>query len=226
MAKKKISRKELLKKEDEFVSFSNRAYQYILAHSRQFQYAIISLAIILICIAGVSLYIRHINKKALAAYNSAYQSMVADADIREDAIQKSIEEIDRLLKDYGWTKFATLALPQLAYIKFGQGKYDEAISLYQKYLGKDKSNSIYRLMSYFGLSATYEAKKDYQTSIAYLKKIVDNENNLLREEAMFSLGRVYALTGNMKKSKDIFKEFVNQFKDSELVPLARANMAR
>lgn len=228
MAKKKISRQELLKNEDEFISFSNRAYQYLSAHARQFQYAAISILVIAVIIAGVSFYVRHINNKALDAYNIAYKSLIADAhaDISENAIQKSVEEMEKLLKKYGWTKFATLALPQLAYIKFGQGKYDEAISLYEAYLDKDKSDSIYRLMSYFGLSAAYEAKKDYQSSIDYLTKIVDNENNLLKEEAMFSLGRIYGLAGNMQKSKDIFKEFVNQFKDSQLLPLAKANMAK
>jgi len=226
--KKKITRKELLKKEDEFISLSTRAFQYVSAHAKQIQYLILSLMIIIVIVIGINLYFRHLNKKALAAYNLAYKNLVSDfsPDIKEDNIKKSIEELDKLIKKYGWTKMATLAIPQLAYLKFGQGKYDEAISLYQTYLKRDKSGSIYRSMAHFGLAAAYEAKGEHQSAIRHLKKIVDDKNNFLKEDAMFSLGRVYALSGQPEMSKKTFKDFVNQFKGSPLVPLAKANLKK
>lgn len=228
MAKKRVTRKELLKKDDEFISLSNRFFQYVSTHTKQLQYLIVSLMIIIAIVIGISLYFKHLNKKALAAYNLAYNNLVSDSspDIKEDTINKSIEELDRLIKKYGWTKMATLAIPQLAYLKFGQGKYDEAISLYQTYLKKDKSGFIYRSMAHFGLAAAYEAKSEHQSAIRHLKKIIDDENNFLKEEAMFSLGRIYALSGQREMSKEIFTDFVNQFKESPLLPLAKANLAK
>jgi tetratricopeptide (TPR) repeat protein len=228
MAKKKTTRKELLKKDDEFISLSNRFFLYVSAHKKQIQYIAVSVMIIIAIVIGISLYFKHLNKKSLAAYNLAYTNLVSDStsNITEDAINKSIEELDSLIKKYGWTKMATLAIPQLAYLKFGQGKYDEAISLYQTYLKKDESASIYHLMTHFGLAAAYEAKSEYQSAIQHLKKIIDDENNFLKEEAMFSLGRLYALSGQQEMSKKAFKDFVNQFKESPLVPLAKANLAK
>jgi predicted negative regulator of RcsB-dependent stress response len=228
MAKKKTTRKELLKKDDEFISLSNRFFLYVSAHKKQIQYIAVSVMIIIAIVIGISLYFKHLNKKSLAAYNLAYTNLVSDStsNITEDAINKSIEELDSLIKKYGWTKMATLAIPQLAYLKFGQGKYDEAISLYQTYLKKDKSASIYHLMTHFGLAAAYEAKSEHKSAIQHLKEIIDNENNFLREEAMFSLGRLYALSGQQEMSKETFKNFVNQFKESPLVPLAKANLAK
>ena len=228
MAKKKTTRKELLKKDDEFISLSTRFFQYVSTHGKQIQYLAVSVMIIIAIVIGISLYFKHLNKKSLAAYNLAYTNLVSDSssDISEDTINKSIEELDSLIKKYGWTKMATLAIPQLAYLKFGQGKYDEAISLYQTYLKKDKSISIYYLMTHFGLAAAYEAKSEHQSAIRHLKKIIDDENNFLKEEAMFSLGRLYALSGQQEMSKETFKDFVNQFKESPLVPLAKANLAK
>ncbi|HUV60198.1 MAG TPA: tetratricopeptide repeat protein [Desulfatiglandales bacterium] len=228
MAKKKTTRKELLKKDDEFISLSTRFFQYVSTHGKQIQYLAVSVMIIIAIVIGISLYFKHLNKKSLAAYNLAYTILVSDSSsyISEDTINKSIEELDSLIKKYGWTKMATLAIPQLAYLKFGQGKYDEAISLYQTYLKKDKSASIYHLMTHFGLAAAYEAKSEHQSAIQHLKKIIDDENNFLKEEAMFSLGRLYALSGQQEKSKETFKDFVNQFKESPLVPLAKANLAK
>ena len=228
MAKKKTTRKELLKKDDEFISLSTRFFQYVSTHGKQIQYLTVSVVIIIAIVIGISLYFKHLNKKSLAAYNLAYTKLVSDSssDISEDTINKSIEELDSLIKKYGWTKMATLAIPQLAYLKFGQGKYDEAISLYQTYLKKDKSASIYHLMTHFGLAAAYEAKSEHQSAIRHLKKIIDDENNFLKEEAMFSLGRLYALSGQQEMSRETFKDFVNQFKESPLLPLAKANLAK
>jgi tetratricopeptide (TPR) repeat protein len=228
MAKKKTTRKELLKKDDEFISLSTRFFQYASTHGKQIQYLTVSVMIIIAIVIGISLYFKHLNKKSLAAYNLAYTNLVSNSssDISEDTINKSIEELDSLIKKYGWTKMATLAIPQLAYLKFGQGKYDEAISLYQTYLKKDKSASIYHLMTHFGLAAAYEAKNEHQSAIQHLTKIIDDENNFLKEEAMFSLGRLYALSGQQEMSKKIFTDFINQFKESALVPLAKANLAK
>jgi len=228
MAKKRITRKELLKKDDEFISLSNRVAQYVSAHAKQIQYIILTIMIIAVIAIGVSLYFRHLNKKALAAYSLAYNMLVSDLspETAQDNIKRSIAELDKLIKEYGWTEMATLAIPQLAYLKFGQEEYDEAISLYHTYLKRDKSSSIYPSMAHFGLAAAYEAKGEYQSAISHLKKIVEDENNFLKEEAMFSLGRVYALSGQQEMSRETFKDFVNQFKESPLLPLAKANLKK
>jgi predicted negative regulator of RcsB-dependent stress response len=226
MAKKKVTRKELLKRDDEFISLSNRVALYVSAHSKQIQYMILSVMIIIAIGIGISLYFRHLNKKALAAYNLAYKNLVSDSspETTGDNIKRAGEELDKIIKKYGRTKMATLAIPQLAYLKYDEGKYDEAIALYQTYLERDKSGSIYSSMAHFGLAAAYEAKGEHQSAISHLKKIVDEGHNSLKDEAMFSLGRVYALSGQSEISRETFKEFVNQFKESPLLPLAKANL--
>ena len=228
MAKKRVTRKELLKKEDEFVSLSSRAVQYVSAHLKQIQYLTFSILIIILIVLGISLYLRHLNKKALAAYNRAYRSLVSDSspEATEDTMKRSVEEFDKLIRKYGRTKMATLAIPQLAYLEYDQGNYDQAISLYQMYLKREKSDSIYASMAHFGLAAVYEAKGDYHSAISHLKKIVEEGHDFLREEALFSLGRVYALSGQREMSRETFKDFIDQFTESPLLPLAKANLKK
>ena len=228
MAKKRVTRKELLKKEDEFVSLSSRVAQYVSAHLKQIQYLTFSILIIILIVLGISLYLRHLNKKALAAYNRAYRSLVSDPsrEATEDSMKRSVEEFDKLIRKYGRTKMATLAIPQLAYLEYDQGNYDQAISLYQMYLKREKSDSIYASMAHFGLAAVYEAKGDYQSAISHLKKIVEEGHDFLREEALFSLGRVYALSGQRETSRETFKDFIDQFTESPLLPLAKANLKK
>jgi tetratricopeptide (TPR) repeat protein len=226
MAKKRETRKELLKKEDEFISLSTRIYQFAVEHKKQIQWAAICVLTIMVIVAGISLYFRHINQKALAAYKTAYKNLVSDSSSQaaEESIQRSAEELDRLIREYGWTKMAKLAIPQLASLKFGQGKYEEAISLYTTYLEKLGDDSIYRPMAYFGLAACYEAKEDHQSAIRSLEKIIENDTAFLKEEALFSLGRMYDLSGQRELSKKAFQKFVFQFPQSPLLPLAKARL--
>jgi tetratricopeptide (TPR) repeat protein len=224
MAKKRITRKELLKKDDEFISFSARTFQFVSSHRNKIEYTAICVGVIIIILLGVNLYFRHLNKRALAAYNLAYRNLVFDSlpDDTEDNTKKSIEELDNIIQKFGRTRISSLAIPQLAYLKFGQGKYDEAISLYMTYLKKDTSSSIYKSMAHFGIAASYEAKGDYQPAIDHLKKIIDGNTIFLKEEALFALGRVYAMSGQRELSKNTFKQFVDQFHQSPLLPLAKS----
>jgi tetratricopeptide (TPR) repeat protein len=227
MAKKRETRKELLKKEDEFISLSTRIYRSVLEHRRKFEWAGISVLALMVIVAGIGLYLRHINQKALAAYNTAYKNLVSNSSPQagQESIQRSAEELERLMREYGWTKMAKLAIPQLAYLKFGQGDYDEAISLYNTYLEKLGDDSIYRPMAYFGLAACYEVKADYPSAIGYLQKIIENDTtSFLKEEAMFSLGRMYDLSGQKELSKEAFQRFVSRFPQSPLLALAKARL--
>ena len=226
MAKKKITRKELLKKEDEFISFSQRCYDYVSAHRKQIHYLLIGLLIVIAIGVGAVLYVNHINNKAIAAYQLVYKKLVSDfpSESKENALQQSAEAFDKLIKMHGRTKIATLAVPQLASLKFAQGSYDDAISLYRSYLKKNKSGPLYSSMAHFGLAAAYEAKGDHQSAINSLKSIIAEPGTILEEEALFSLGRVYALAGQQEMSREIFQKFVNQFKESPLLPLAKTHL--
>jgi outer membrane protein assembly factor BamD (BamD/ComL family) len=227
MAKKRETRKELLKKEDEFISLSTRIYRSAVEHKKQIEWAAIGVLALMVIVAGIGLSLRHINQKALAAYNTAYKNLVSNSSPQasEETTQRSAEELERLIREYGWTKMAKLAIPQLAYLRFGQGKYDEAISLYNTYLQKLGDDSIYRPMAYFGLAACYEVKADYQSAIGYLEKIIENgTTTFLKEEAMFSLGRIYDLSGQKELSKEAFQRFVSQFPQSPLLPMAKERL--
>jgi len=116
MAKKKVTRKELLKSPDEFLTFSARAVIFINEHSRQFAYLGVAVVAIALIYLGIHTYLRHINKKGQNTYNMAYYTLVRnmspDANIKD---LKQSEELFEQVKDrYGISKAARLALPELA----------------------------------------------------------------------------------------------------------------
>ena len=223
---KKTSRKELLKGTDEFLTFSSKAINFITTHLRELKYAGFTIAILVVAYLGVTTYLRYVNKNGQNAYNTAYQTLTKEMkpDANPDNLRKSEELFNKVTDDYGLSKVARLALPQIAYLKFLDKKYDEAIVLYRKFLDKVSGNTEYELMANLALAACFEAKGDLKTAMETLIPVVEIPDNSFREPAMLSLARLYRLDNRPEKAREILKEFVEQHADSPLLPFAKAQL--
>ncbi len=223
---KKTTRKELLKGTDEFLTFSSKAVNFITTHLRELKYAGFAIAIIVVAYLGVTTYLRYVNKNGQNAYNTAYQTLTKEMkpDANLDNLRKSEELFIKVTDDYGLSKVARLALPQIAYLKFLDKKYDEAIVLYRKFLDKVSGNTEYELMTNLALAACFEAKGDLKTAMETLIPVVEIPDNSFREPAMLSLARLYRLDNKPEKAREILNEFVEQHADSPLLPFAKAQL--
>ena len=223
---KKTSRKELLKGTDEFLTLSSKAVNFITTHLRELKYAGFVIAILVVAYLGVTTYLRYVNKNGQNAYNTAYQTLTKEMkpDANPDNLRKSEELFNKVTDDYGLSKVARLALPQIAYLKFLDKKYDEAIVLYRKFLDKVSGNTEYELMTNLALAACFEAKGDLKTAMETLIPVVEIPDNSFREPAMLSLARLYRLDNKPEKAREILNEFVEQHADSPLLPFAKAQL--
>ena len=223
---KKTTRKELLKVTDEFLTLSSKAVNFITTHLRELKYAGIAIAILVVAYLGVTTYLRYVNKNGQNAYNTAYQTLTKEMkpDANPDNLRKSEELFIKVTDDYGLSKVARLALPQIAYLKFLDKKYDEAIVLYRKFLDKVSGNTEYELMANLALAACFEAKGDLKTAMETLIPVVEVPDNSFREPAMLSLARLYRLDNKPEKAREILTEFVEQHADSPLLPFAKAQL--
>ena len=226
MAKKKITRKELLKGTDEFLSFSSKAVNFISVHMRELKVVGLAIAILVVAYLGLTTYLRYVNKNGQNAYNTAYHSLAKEMkpDANPDNLRKSEELFRKVTDEYGLSKAASLALPQIAYLKFLDKKYDEAIVLYQKFFEKVSGNIEYEAMVNLALAACFEAKGDLKTAIETLIPVVKTPDNSFREAAKLSLARLYRLDHKPEKAKEILKEFIQEYTDSPFLPLAKAHL--
>jgi predicted negative regulator of RcsB-dependent stress response len=226
MAKKKVTRKELLKETDEFLSFSSRAVIFIREHSRQFSYAGAFIASILLMYVGINTYMKYINKKAQDAYNTAYYAFAENLKPESDQkdLKQAEESFKKIIDEYGRSDVSRMALPQLAYLKFLQEKYDEAIPLYEEFLTKASENTPYQSLARMALAVCYEDKGEFQRAIETLKQITDGPDDFLKEQSLLSQARAYRLANQRQKSKEILEEFVEKFKLSPSLPSAKAHL--
>lgn len=228
MAKKKISRKELLKGQDEFLTFSERSVIFIREHLKQFKALGIAVLAVILIYLGINGYLRYVNKKGQESYNMAYsallQNMHEEAD--PEALKESQTILRQVMDEYGLAKVSRLAAPELAYLKFRDKAYDEAVSLYASFLKDVPKKSPYSSMTRLALAACYEEKGDLPKAAESLEEILASREDFFKEQAMLNLARVYTLQNDEGKSKAILGEFIEKFKDSSFLPLAKALLAK
>lgn len=227
MAKKKLSRKELLKNTDEFLTLSGKVALYLNEHMRQVKLVGIGLAVIAVAYISVWGFMKHTNKRGQAAYNVAYdtlvQSMQAE-DADEDGIKKSEGLFEAVISDYGMSKAADLALAQVGHAKFRDEKYEDAIVYYEEFKAKASGNEAYKSLTLLALAACHEAKGEMKEAAGILDDIVKTSENPFRESAMLNLERIYRLDNQHEKANEILKDFAKEYGNSPFFPMVKARI--
>ncbi len=228
MAKKKTTRKELLKKPDEFVAFSSRAATFIRSQIRFLKYIGLAIAIIVVSYFAFHTYSGYINEKGQNAYNTAYDTLTKtiDPNVDPEKLQESNKLFSKVIDEYGLSKAARLALPQVANLKFLEKKYDEAIVLYREFLDKVSGDAQYKSLVNIALATCYEAKGDIKIAIETLVPSINFPDNPFKEAAMLNLARLYRLDNRPEKEKEILGLFIKEHKDSPFLPVAKAHLQK
>lgn len=228
MAKKKVSRKELLKGPDEFLTFSSRVAEFVSTHQQQLKYVGIAIVVIVISYLAVHAWIASVNEEGQTAYNAAAQSLLnvgMKLDLDPSELQKTGELFAEVIENQGMSKTARLALPQAAYVKFLEKDYSKAITLYRRFLDEVRGDTQYEFLTSLALAACYEAKGELKTAIETLTPLVETDSDTpFRESAMWRLARLYRLDNRPEKAEEILKEFVANYADSPLHAMAKANL--
>ncbi len=228
MAKKKLSRKELLKDTDEFLTLSGKAAQFVNQHMRQVKLAGIGLAVIAVAYIAIWGYMKHTNKMGQTAYNEAYNTLAQTFQSEkpdEDAIKKSEKLFEAVISDYGMSKAANLALAQVGHAKFETKNFDDAINYYDDFSTKISNNEAYETLTFLALAACYEAKGDMKKAEGILDGIIKSADNPFRESAMLNLERIYRLGNQPEKANDLLKTFAKEYGNSPFFPMVKARLS-
>ncbi len=227
MAKKKLTRKELLKGADEFMTLSSKVALYSNQHVRELKLAGIGLAVVVVAYIAIWAYMGHTNKMGQEAYNVAYDALVQSPQPEaadEESVKKSEALFEAVISDYGMSKAADLALAQVGHAKFTNKQYDDAINYYQEFSSKVSGNEAYETLTLLALAACHEAKGDMAKAVSILTGIVKTADNPFRENAMLNLERVYRLDKQPEKADEILKNFAKEYANSPFYPMVKARI--
>ncbi|MBW2441236.1 MAG: tetratricopeptide repeat protein [Deltaproteobacteria bacterium] len=228
MAKKyKKTRKELLKEPDEFMTLTGRVIGFAVDHQTQLTYGLGIVLVLAVIVSGIRFFsIRAENKAA----DMLSQSLIAYSDLEN---QKSPDELygavsgnfQRIVQKYSGKKSGKLARLIYANICYDAGRYKEAIDLYHAALKDFETHAMIHSQILNNLGYAYEQQKDYSTAVSYFEKISEAPEQVLRDEALFHLGRLYGKLGQPEKSKAAYQKIVSDYPDFIYIDMVKEQIS-
>jgi tetratricopeptide (TPR) repeat protein len=222
--KKKVSRKKLLKEPDEFLTLSARLFQFVVKHKYQMLAVLGGVILIVLAVSGWSYHSHQRANESLAQLQKSWNRYEALRNAQDKdpvlAFQEVRAEFEQLIADSGDKPGGKMARVIFADICFDAGEADKSIALYKSAL-EDFTQPFYRDQILNGLGYAYEAKKEYNTALEYFEKISVGSDPVLKAEALFNMGRLYAALGNAEKSQQAYQKIVADSPQSFYAELAK-----
>jgi tetratricopeptide (TPR) repeat protein len=228
MAKKKrVTRKQLLKEPDEFITFSGKLIQFGMQYKTQLTYVAAILVALIVVVSGYRFFSIRSENNAQALLNQAvakYQTTL-NGQGSEKAYQTVSEDFQLILNQYGSKNSGKIARVIFANICFDAGDYAKAIELYRQSLEDFKNHAFMNNLLRSDLGYAHGQLNDIPLAVSYFEKIAENQEPILRDEALFNLGVLYEKSGDHQKSAEAFQRIITEHPDSMYIEMVKERSA-
>ena len=228
MAKKrKKTRKELLKEPDEFMTLTGKLIGFAVDHKTPLTYGLGIILALVIIFSGVRFFSIRAEDKASAMLDQSmieYNSLKAQKKPGEvySAVSGSFQNI---LQKYDGKDSGKLARLIFANICYEAGKYEQAINLYNTSLKDFETHPMIHSQILSSLGYAYEQQKEYSTAVSYFEKISSAPGQILRDDALYHLGRLYNKLGQPEKSKEVYQKILSDHPDFIYIDMVKENIS-
>ena len=209
MAKKiRITRKELLKEPDQFLSSTDKAMLFF----RQNRFFVIW-GIIVVMLFGLSfLGYQNYQKSRIMKFESLYFKMEKIVEESKEKGKKLQEQLIKIRDQIDEGPHKNRASLFLADIYFQNEDYDKAKSIYQEV--RSKSRGLNHEMAAVNLAYTYEAMGDLKKAIDLYKLAINSNSNFPLFQVYWSLARCHEYNNDTSNALLILREMQIKFAGS------------
>ncbi len=223
MAKqKRVTRKQLLKEPDEFITTTGRIIRWGRQYAKQVTYAAGVFLILLVVIAGYGYFLNNAENKAFLLLDQAvgkYETQKEGMDALA-AYEGAKKDFEYIIRKYDNTEGGKLATYVFAGISYDADDAEKAIQLYEAALNYFKNDTTYQNLLWSGLGYAYEKKQDLRMAVSCFEKIAAGEDPVVKDVALFNMGRLYHELGDTAKSKQAYERLTTEYTDSMYYQLA------
>lgn len=137
------------------------------------------------------------------------------------ACREVANDFNQIIENRWGKDSAKLATVMYANICYNAGDFNKAAELYNKAFPVFENNPFIKNLILNGLAYSYEGKKDYNSAAKYFEMIISGPDDEIKDEALFNLGRLYAVMGNKDKCAEAFNKIITDYKDSSYIDLVK-----
>ncbi len=216
-AKKRLTRKELLKKPDEFLTFTQQVFEFV-AENRKAVLGVVGVLALAVAIF-TSFYLWRASDRQLALVleqegNRLYsakqtQGVYGMEQVRSDGeIKRALEKYKEIVKNYPGTPNAERAQVYIGDCYFRLEQFGDAERNYLQYLAKYPERGFFTMVVKQSLAYVYEAKGDYNKAISFFTAASDGLPEQERLRTFMDIGRCYEEMGKFDFAVDYYQKAV------------------
>ena len=209
MAKKtKITRKELLKEPDQFLSSTDKAMLFF----KQNRSSVIGGVVGFIFLGLSFLGYQNYEKSQTMKFESLYfkmEQIAKNSEIKSEKLQEKLIEIRDQIDEGPHRNRASLFL---ADIYFQYEEFDKAKTIYEEV--KSKSSGLNHEMAAVNLAYTYEAMGNLKKAIGLYKLTINSNSNFPLFQVYWSLARCHENNNDTSSALLILREMQIKFSGS------------
>jgi len=217
------ARRRELEQPDPFIEAMNKAVERAVQYKKQIIWVSCAVLAVVVIFSGTIYSIKsagirasELLDNAVETYTRAEDPVQGYADVKDD--------FKTILDEYANTASGRLAMVRFAEIAYRASEFKTALDLYQSALGEFKHDPVMRNLLLNSLGRTCQALNAYDRAAGYFQKIVQGDNDFLKDEALFNLGMSLSASGKDKESQACFQKIVSNHKDSLYLPLAESRL--
>lgn len=227
MAKKRVTRKQLLKEPDEFMTFTGKLIQFGRQYHKELAYVACAFFIVVIAVVAFRFFSNRAENTASDLLRQAmqkYETLRNEKDADQAFVQAK-PDFEYILDKYANKHAGKMAGVIYANLSYEAGETDTAIQLYENALSDTAEKGGYRNLILSSLGYAHEKKGDLAAAASYFEKIAENDIPVAKDVALFNLGRLYETLGDAEKSQAAYQRLVSEFQDSVYYELVNEKLA-
>ncbi len=215
--KKRITKKELLKKPDEFISLSSQILNWVKENYQKTIWISSGVVLALILVFGYSAYRNRQERQAHEKYFSSLELT--------DPAQR-IKMLEGIVKDYPRTKAAYSSWVTLGQLYYQKKDFPRAAWAYRSALNQGKFPPSFKVLILEDLAYAYEQEGNLQQAANTFLEVSHGKEKFLKEDVLLSLARVYQKMGKTQEVKATYQNFLKSFPKSVYAPLVKDRLGR
>ena len=224
----KITRKDL-KRPDEFVLFTTKAYHFAVLNQMRIFYGLIA---ILVIIAGLVILQNYKMNRESKASNILFEASSSAREIfnnntkdqikpklesREELFNKAITNFDIIIQKYSSTDSAVYANFYKGNLLFQNGKFDEAVNSFKNALKKLSNNERSKGLVLMNIGYSYEGLNNYQEALKFFEEASKLKLSPEKDLLYFKIAGCYLKIGKVAEAQKYYKMILTDYPNSKLI---------
>ena len=226
---KKLTRKELLKEPDEFISTSATIIEFIQTNPRT---VAIGIAVVLLCVftaAGVYGWRQYRQSKSHELYGKAYREYQAAVSsktpVSDEQWDKLFKQFDLLAEKYGSFVEGEAALLYSGHVLYAKKDFKGALERYKKMKSTRLVEQGLGSLVLYHMAMTCLAMNDYDQAMLFFDQLSKDTKSPYQRQALSSIADIYEALGKNKEAVQAYRQYLKMFPQAPDAPYVKARIA-